>query len=86
MTITKDVGESWTYFLDYMSIYGEWEIECPPDRKVQVGMGISVFGQPRGQKITVVGKGTARTIGVGAIFVRVYDGMGNCTVSVKNKS
>lgn len=80
--ITKTVGEGWTWFTDYAFVWAEWIIRTPADRKVQVGMGVFSGGEPRGEKFEVVGQDRIKTLGVGAIHIKVVDGGGPCNVTV----
>ena len=78
--VTKEVGEDWTWLQDYAFIYADWTINCPTDRRCQVGMGIMLFGEPRGEKIRFSGFREFTTLGIGAIHVRIDDHRGPCTV------
>lgn len=81
----KKSVEGWTWFSDYVYSYSEWNITCPADRTVQVGMGVFIGGEPRGEKIAVSGSGVVKAIGIGAIYVRSYDRKGPCNVDVALK-
>jgi hypothetical protein len=76
----KVVSDQWTWFADYGLAYAEWTVNCPGDRRCQVGMGIMVGGTPRGEKISFSPTAEFTTIGVGAIHVRVDDGGPPCNV------
>ena len=77
---TKNVGDDWTWFQDYGFAWAQWTVNCPAGRTCQVGMGVKVFGQPRGEKIRFSPTKEFTTIGIGAIHVRVVDGRGPCKV------
>jgi hypothetical protein len=77
---TKQVGSEWTWFEDYGFLTAEWTLNCPTDRTCQVGMGIKVFGEPRGEKIRFSGCREFVTLGLGAIHVRTVDDKGPCKV------
>ena len=74
------VGSKWTWLTDYGYLYAAWTLNVEDGREVQVGMGLSIGGVPRGEKITVRGHKTFRTVGIGAIHVRARDGLGECMV------
>jgi len=77
---TRDVSDQWTWFNDYLFVWANWTVNCPADRECQVGMGVFVDGEPRGEKLRFQGSKEFLTIGVGAIHVKVVDGKGPCKV------
>jgi hypothetical protein len=76
----KEVGAGWTWFEDYIYLWAKWTASCPANRQVQVGMGISTGGEPRGEKIRFSGIREFTTIGAGSIHFRVTDGGPPCLV------
>ena len=76
----RSVGGNWTWFEDYIFASANWTAFCPADRTVQVGMGVSFLGTPRGEKIRFSGRREFTTIGLGAIHFRIADGRGPCEV------
>lgn len=74
------VGSDWLWMSDYAYLWAQWTVNCPPNRRCQVGMGIFSFGEPRGEKIRFSGSLLITTIGLGAIHVRVDDGKGDCPI------
>jgi hypothetical protein len=74
------VSDEWTWLQDYVYAWADWTINCPEDRTCQVGMGIKAFGGPMGEKIRFSGYREFKTIGAGAVHVRVVDGKGECRV------
>lgn len=80
MPTVKQAGDGWTWFEDYVFLWAQWTLNCPPDRTCQVGMGVNAFGEPRGEKVRFSGTQKITTVGAGAIHVRVVDGRGSCPV------
>jgi hypothetical protein len=78
--IIKNVSSDWTWMSDYVFAWAQWTVNCPTDRECQVGKGIKMFGEPRGEKIHFSGYCEFTTIGVGAIHVRTTDGKGPTSV------
>jgi len=76
----KDVTNDWRWFEDYAFTWAEWTVNCPSDRRCEVGMGLMAFGRPRGELREFSGYSEFATIGIGAIHVRVIDGKGPCLV------
>jgi len=76
---TKIAEENWTWFQDYAFFQAEWTVNSP-DRTCQVGMGMMLFGEPRGEKVRFSGFKEFTTVGMGAIHVRAVDGRGRCKV------
>lgn len=74
------VGADWGWLSDYAYLWAQWTVNCPRDRRCQVGMGIFSFGEPRGEKIRFSGNLLITTIGIGAIHIRADDGKGDCPV------
>ena len=83
---SKNVGDDWTWFADYGGAVSNWTVNCPASRNCEVGMGIMLFGKPRGEKIPFQGVKEFSTIGIGAIHVRVLDGKGSCPVRLDEGS
>jgi len=79
----RSVAEGWTWFTDYVYLRADWTVNCPPGRQCQVGTGIFVAGEPRGENFGFGPQKQFRTIGVGSIHVRVVDGKGPCTVRLE---
>jgi hypothetical protein len=71
---------NWQWAEDYVYATATYVVACPPDRRVQVGMGIMSFGEPRGEKLRFSGEREITVIGVGALHFRVDDGRGPCQV------
>jgi hypothetical protein len=78
--LIKVASTDWTWMSDYVFAYATWTVNCPQDRECQVGMGIKLFGEPRGEKIRFSGYCQFTTVGLGAIHVRVIDNKGPCPV------
>lgn len=78
--IVKQVNSDWTWMSDYVFVYATWTVNCPADRECQVGMGVRMFGEPRGEKIRFSGFREFTTVGLGAIHVRCVDNKGPCAV------
>lgn len=76
----RNVGKKWTWMYEYAFLYSKWTVACPKGRKCQVGMGVSVKGTPRGEKIRFGPIKSFTTVGIGAIFVRAIDDKGPCEV------
>ena len=76
----REVGEKWTWLQDYAYLWAEWTLNCPEARVCQVGMGLMLFGEPRGEKRRFSRYCEFVTVGIGAIHVRVVDGKGPCQV------
>lgn len=76
-------NSNWVYFHSYMLLYGVYVIECPSDRRCQVGGGVKWFGgEPAGERRPFSGSIEFNVWGMGNIHIRVDDGLGPCEVSV----
>ncbi|HID9589871.1 TPA: hypothetical protein ACXI12_001406 [Pseudomonas aeruginosa] len=76
-----DVGSGdWQWAETYVYAMATYTVACPADRRIQVGMGIMAFGEPRGEKIRFSGEKEITVIGAGALYFRVDDGLGPCKV------
>jgi hypothetical protein len=84
--IRKRVGKEWTWFESYIYVSASYVCFTPPDRRVQVGMGVFAFGRPLGEKIAICERGSFTVIGVGAIHIRVYDDGPDCEVAISQDS
>jgi len=82
----KTVGRDWTWFEDYAYVTATYTCFTPKGRRVQVGMGLFVFGEPRGEKVAVSEKGDFTVLGAGAVHIRVYDDGPECEVAVTQDS
>lgn len=58
----------------------------PANRRVQIGMGLFVSGEPRGEKVAVSIKGNFTVIGAGSIHIRAYDDGPDCEVAISQNS
>lgn len=76
----KSVGAQWTWLAEYVYLSSRWTINAEPGRTLEVGMGVRVFGQPRGQKKRFTSIVHFTTVGLGSIHVRVTDEGGPCLV------
>lgn len=84
--VKKRVGREWTWFEDYVYAAATYRCFTPADRRVQVGMGLFVSGEPRGEKVAVSGEGSFTVIGAGAIHIRLYDDGPDCEVALSQDS
>lgn len=84
--ITKRVGREWTWFEDYVYVTATYTCFTPTDRRVQVGMGVFAFGEPRGEKVAISEKGEFTVIGVGAVHIRIYDDGPDCDIAITQDS
>lgn len=84
--IKKRVGKDWAWFEDYVYVTATYTCFTPPNRRVQVGMGIFAFGEPRGEKVAISEKGSFTVVGPGAIHIRIYDDGPDCEVAVTQDS
>ena len=84
--ITKRVSKNWTWFEDYGYITATYTCFTPANRRVQVGMGVFAFGEPRGEKVAISEKGSFTVIGLGAIHIRIYDDGPDCEVAITQDS
>lgn len=73
-------GPLWQWAEDYVYVTATYVVACPPDRRCQVGMGVSAFGKPRGEKVRFSGEKEITVIGVGALHFRVDDDKGSCKI------
>lgn len=74
-------GPNWQWGEDYVWATASYVVACPPDRTCQVGMGVFVAGEPRGEKLRFSGTKEFLVMGVGALHFRVDDGLGPCEVN-----
>lgn len=79
-------GPAWQWAEDYLFATGTYVVACHQDRRCEVGMGINIFGKPRGEKIEFSGEREIVVIGGGALHFRVVDGRGPCVVAFVLKS
>lgn len=79
-------GTDWQWAETYVYATATYLVACPPDRRVQVGMGINAFGEPRGEKIRFSGEQEITVIGIGQLHVRVDDSLGPCRIGFCKKS
>jgi len=73
-------GDKWQWAEDYVLASATYTVACPADRRVQVGMGVMAFGEPRGEKIRFSGEQEITVVGAGALHFRIDDGKGPCKV------
>lgn len=73
-------GPKWQWAETYVFAKATYLIACPADRRCQVGLGVSLFGQPRGEKLRFSGQREITVLGAGALHFRVDDGVGPCKV------
>lgn len=83
--VEKTIGDDWRWFEDYALFYGTYVVVCEPGRLCEVGMGIKTNGKPRGEKIRFRGEKQIKVVGIGAIHIRVVDGKGPSTATMKPK-
>ena len=84
--IKKIVGRDWTWFEDYVYVTATYKCFTPPGRRVQVGMGVFVAGQPLGEKVAVSRQGEFTVIGAGSVHIRIYDDGPDCEVAITQDS
>lgn len=73
-------GDKWQWAEDYAFAMAVYTVACPQNRRVQVGMGVMSFGEPRGEKLRFSGEQEITVVGAGALHFRVDDGQGPCKV------
>lgn len=73
-------GTSWQWAEDYFYASAKYVIACPTDRRCQVGMGLFIFSEPRGEKIRFSGEMEITVIGAGSLHFRVDDDKGPCKI------
>ncbi|MCE2660456.1 MAG: hypothetical protein LW854_19800 [Rubrivivax sp.] len=73
-------GPKWQWVETYVFAKATYIIACQPDRRCQVGMGVSLLGQPRGEKLRFSEEREITVLGAGALHFRVDDGRGPCRV------
>lgn len=78
--IQHDVGAGWVWFTDYVYWSAVWTLNSEGGRLVDVGIGISFRGKPRGKTRRFENYLVFKTYGIGAIHVRSLDGKGPCRV------
>jgi hypothetical protein len=79
--VPKTARPDWTWCEDYAFAYSTYVVACEPERECQVGMGIFVFGEPRGEKISFFGQREITVIGIGSLHMRSTDGKGSVKVA-----
>lgn len=84
--VKKETADSWTWFEDYVVAKATYVVACEPGRDCQVGMGLFVFGQPRGEKLTFRGEREISVIGIGSLHFRYVDGKGPAKAAYYLKS
>lgn len=83
--VKKPVDSGWIWFEDYAYTSATYLVACEPERECQVGMGIFVFGEPRGEKIRFTGEQEITVIGLGSLHIRVADGKGQAQAAILQK-
>jgi hypothetical protein len=88
MSVTYKVidGSSWQWAEEYVGLSATYWISCPPGRSCQVGMGLFMLGQPRGEKIRFSGEKEITVFGAGALHFRVDDDKGPCKIGFASKN
>jgi hypothetical protein len=71
-----DIDNDWVWAEDYIFAYAKYTVECEPGRVCQVGMGVSIYGEPRGEKIKFSGREEISVLGAGSLHFRTADGKG----------
>jgi hypothetical protein len=84
--VRKVAGNDWTWFEDYVYAWATYVVACEPGRTCQVGMGLSLWGEPRGEKIRFDGEREILVVGAGAIYIRAADGKGPVKAALAPKS
>lgn len=80
-------GPDWQYSEEtYVYLMASYMVACPADRTCQVGMGVFLFGEPRGEKIRFSGEKEIMVALAGQLHFRVDDGKGACKVGFALKS
>ena len=79
-------GPGWQWAEDYVFATANYVVACPPNRRCEVRMGISIFGKPRGEKVEFAGELEIMVVGAGALHFRIVDGQGPCAVAFALKS
>lgn len=76
----KTVNSDWTWFSDHVAVWVTYVTEAAPNRRYEVGTGVSFGGKPRGRIQEVSGKVETTAYGAGAIHVRFVDDGGAGTI------
>ena len=76
--IEKKISDEWTWFLDYLFLYSKFTIFCEPGCQCKVGMGMKIFDEPRGERISFSSEIDIFTVGIGAIHVKSLSGKAEC--------
>jgi hypothetical protein len=66
----------WKWCDNYIFLYAKYVVACEAGRVCEVGSGVSFKGKPRGSTKKFEGSTEATVIGIGALYVRAYDGKG----------
>lgn len=82
MSITyKTINDSnWQWAENYVYASATYLVACPIDRRCQVGMGVFMLGEPRGEKIRFSGEKEITVIGAGSLHFRIDDDKGPCRI------
>lgn len=67
------IGNQWQWYDDYFSLYIKYYVVGFAGRKYEVATGVSISGEPRGQRRTISGKGEIVGYGIGALYIRKSD-------------
>jgi hypothetical protein len=73
-------GKDWRKAQSYLRAGTKFVVYCPEDRQCQVGLGLMLFGEPRGEKVRFSGKRRVVGLFAGALHFRVVDDKGPCKV------
>lgn len=73
----------WVLATGYIALFARYVVSCPVDRTCQAGMGLKLFGEPRGEKIRFSGETTITVLFAGQLHFRVDDGNGPCRISYR---
>jgi hypothetical protein len=77
-----DANGGWAWLEDYAAVSIEYEVFASSGRLCQIGAGLFVLREPRGEKIRFTGTHRIRVFGIGALHVRVLNGNGTCWVGL----
>ncbi len=75
---SRYVGADWVWFEDYAFAYAEYTLYCQENCECEVGMGMKIFGKPRGEIRRFSGVEEIFVVGLGAVHVRKIAGPDKC--------
>lgn len=80
--LTKPIDQQWTWFDDYLVLYASYTLVCSSGCSCEVGMGVKLFGEPRGEKKRFSDVAEVLAVGMGAVHIRTRNDTSPCKAAM----